>query len=179
MKLTGALLSFLLVTLMAQPAYAWFDRHQSSTTEFNSAFVTSDTQAGAFTGSNTQIAGVSIEKAGVDDVFSGSRNVLTTGSADATANSTILVNTSFGCNTCNQFSRINRSTETNLAMVKTTAVSQADTGSNVQQSGVTIDKAHVDDVKSWDSNRMTTGAAASTTNSLTLVNVEWNHSMIW
>jgi len=178
MKLIGTLLGIALTTMVVSPAQAWFEHHQTNTTQFNSAFVTSDTQVGAFTGENTQISGVSINRIGADDISSMSRNVLTTGTAKATANSTVLVNGISGCDNCGQRLPSTRTTEANFAVVESNNIVQADTGRNIQQSGVSLEKAHVDDVRNWDNNRLSTGDAVATANTLTLVNVEWNHQMM-
>lgn len=177
--ITRITLGLLLALLMVNPAQAWFDFHRDpSVTEFNSAFVKSNTQAGAFTGENSQFTGVSIEKAGADDVDSWGMNKLETGAALTEADSTIVANTNVGCNYCLP-RHMSRYQETNMAMVETTTMAQSETGFNTQFAGVTVEKGHVDDIDSCGSNWLETGRATATANSMTLVNVEWNHSGMW
>lgn len=66
-----------------------------------------------------------------------------------------------------------------MAMVETTTMAQSETGFNTQFAGVTVEKGHVDDIDSCGSNWLETGRATATANSMTLVNVEWNHSGMW
>lgn len=174
MKKLSLLLGLSLLIISASPASARLDFNRSMGTDSNFTMVKSTTEAGAFTGYNTQYSGVSVEKAGVDDIFQMSYNSLHTGSANANANSTLMVNANHGCNTCmNQTRMQNR--ETNFTMVEANTIAQADTGMNAQQNGVTVERAHVDDITNMGTNKLCTGTANANANSLTLVNVEWNH----
>jgi len=169
MKLTGILIAFALILIATSPTLAWFIPW-TETTQTNNAVIISSTQAGAFTGGNTQFSGVTVEKAGADDIISTSRNNLTTGVARADATSMVFANNSLGCNSCT--SPTNRYTEFNGAFITTETLSQAETGTNTQQSGAFIEKAHVDDITSTGTNSLTTGRAVANSNSLTMVNVD-------
>jgi hypothetical protein len=169
-----------MLVAMVSPARAWFDFHRSTeVTKINTAFVDSSTQAGAFTGENTQLSGVAVEKAGLDDIHYAGTNNLTTGVANSNATSRLMVNTSFGCDNCLPTQQITRYTEMNMAKVNTQTMTQAETGLNVQQNSVSVEKAHLDDISSHNCNWLKTGTANSTATSLNLVNVEWNHDMVW
>lgn len=179
MRTLGILLGLTLVGMSATPARASFNfihHHSSSQIIRNTAMVTTTTQAGAYTGGNQQWSGVDIQKASADDVRNTGTNSLLTGNAIATSTSRLLVNTSLGCGCTN--THVNRYSESNFAMVKTTTLAEADTGMNTQQGGITVNKARVDDVSSANTNHLTSGDATATGTSLTLINVQWNGGML-
>lgn len=178
MRILGILLGIALVSLSATPALASFDfrnRTQEQSTIRNMAHVSSSISTGAFTGGNTQINGIDLSKAGADDLKNMSTNTLQTGLATNNTTSRLLVNTNTGCG-CNTNYRTS-SNQSNFAMVNAELTTQADSGANAQQNGISIDRAHVDDVFSTSNNHLTTGSATNNTTSLMLVNVQWNGTL--
>lgn len=145
---------------MAVPVFAWSS---------DVAIVKNSAGAYADTGLNGQGNGVSVEKAGANDIVVGGNNSMTTGNATAYAGALVVANTHIGCGPCAGGGWGHK----DFAIVKNDASAEAYTGWNGQGNGVDVYKAHADDITVGGNNSVTTGVADSTARAWTIVNTHW------
>lgn len=138
--------------------------------------VGSDMSVRSNTGRNFAIGGAILYNAEADDTTQVAENELNTGVADAMGVNTMAVNANVGPlpngdTEMEEFELVSR------ARVRTTLDVEANSGENVAVSALGLINAEVDDLSTTTRNRITTGDAVATGDSLVVVNSNWSGSL--
>ncbi len=142
---------------VSAPALAYYS-HGSLVRVYNSASSMADT------GNNLQGNGLMIDHSGVGSANGGGSNSMTTGEANANANTSSVVNA-----TVNGWGYSHR-----LVKVTNESLAGANTGYNVQGNTALIDHSGVGEVGFGGDNTMTTGNANASANASSTVNLTVN-----
>lgn len=154
-KLLVGAASMALLFGSAMPALAWGSS--------DVAFVRNSSTAVSSTGGNGQGNTVTVNKAHADEIEVNGNNTMTTGSANSYAGAVVVANTHVGCGCDSRH-------HNDVAFVANDAGALSTTGDNGQGNGVSVKKAHAEDVEVSGNNVLTTGNAKSTSHAWTVVN---------
>jgi len=142
--------------------------------DLNVAMIKTKTETMSNTGSNLQVNSAAVEKAHVDDVRVYGDNYLRTGDAWASSMTAVNANQQTGCDTCGRPSRYGSEIDLNMAAVKSSTFTQANSGLNEQYNQASVLKAGADDITVCGDNVLKTGDATAKSHTWTVVNTSWS-----